>query len=597
MVMPLPFSVNLYHEGVFQVNPLSMLILIVRSLMMLASMHNGYDIMEMIDEELHPKKPVSHVDSDLDVKTNHPLDDVAHVVEKFEHKDEGNVNIPRMTTDDQWLNKLVGNDTFIGQTENPNLTYKHGYQLWYMHQGHNNILVFCSRDVSEGKCAGLKGKKPKTDDNEECETSKQGSKKGNGRKAVNEIISKVVKERWDKKKEYEKKRVSKQEHYSKLWQYRQAILDINPGSTCELKTEVNDEDGKLYFRRDANNQMFLIAWAVVGVENNQNWCWFLSFLRDDLNLGDGGGISMISDGHKGLMQAVADWLPNAEHIQCCCCNINAYSLSTKMEEFNMLDEKEHKWLVEKNPNSWCRAYFEMDKCSAAFENGILENFNSMILGARGKPIITMLEGIRVYLMQRMWCMNKLAFDNKDSITPSVRRHMEYNKRFKDLPKLVLLAAKVVLGVVLAGGSRGDSWGGTRKRGRGSSKRGGCFIPLQGLRDESDEEHKFKIDMEAVYQMEAEQIANEYEQARIRKLLEDSDEDVQFWEDCAREFDHVKEPTDDKGLPEDVSAGKQPMIEDDLLQVGADLPTRKAQLKPTQNLPDLRNPSKLNIQIR
>ncbi|GKB40334.1 hypothetical protein Tco_0885276 [Tanacetum coccineum] len=61
------------------------------------------------------------------------------------------------------------------------------------------------RDVSEGKCVGLKGKKPKIVDNEECESSKHGSKKGDGRKVVNEKISKAVKERWDKKKKYEGK--------------------------------------------------------------------------------------------------------------------------------------------------------------------------------------------------------------------------------------------------------------------------------------------------------------------------------------------------------------------------------------------------------
>ncbi|GKC99095.1 hypothetical protein Tco_1169370 [Tanacetum coccineum] len=50
--------------------------------------HNDYDIMEMIAEELHPKKPVSHVYSDSDVEINHPLYDIAHVVEKFKHEDE-----------------------------------------------------------------------------------------------------------------------------------------------------------------------------------------------------------------------------------------------------------------------------------------------------------------------------------------------------------------------------------------------------------------------------------------------------------------------------------------------------------------------------
>ncbi|GJU24662.1 hypothetical protein Tco_1163283 [Tanacetum coccineum] len=73
-----------------------------------------------------------------------------------------------------------------------------------------------------------------------------------------------------------------------------------------------------------------------------------------------------------------------------------------MEEIKMLDEKAHAWLVERNPNSWYRAYFEMDICSATFGNGISESFNLRIVGARGKPIITMLEDIRVYLMQMMW---------------------------------------------------------------------------------------------------------------------------------------------------------------------------------------------------
>nr|GEU69890.1 hypothetical protein [Tanacetum cinerariifolium] len=65
-------------------------------------------------------------------------------------------------------------------------------------------------------------------------------------------------------------------------------------------------------------------------------------------------------------------------------------------------------------------------------------------------------------------------------------------------------------------SRGGSRGGTSKRvrglskkGSGSSKRDRGFntIPFQGLRDEaSDEEHKFNMDMEVVYEIEREQLA-------------------------------------------------------------------------------------------
>ncbi|GKC92767.1 hypothetical protein Tco_1158209 [Tanacetum coccineum] len=143
--------------------------------------HNGYDIMEMIYKELHPKK---------------------HVESKFKAKK--NTSYPSFNPDIPW-NKCKP--------------------------------VLGMRDVGEGKCVAFKGKKPKTVNNEECVTSKHGSKKGNGRKVVNGIIRKVVKERWDKK-DYEKK---------------------------------------------------------------QNWCWFLSLLSDDLNLRDGGGIYMVSDGHKPVL--------------------------------------------------------------------------------------------------------------------------------------------------------------------------------------------------------------------------------------------------------------------------------------------------------
>nr|GFA67358.1 hypothetical protein CTI12_AA105810 [Tanacetum cinerariifolium] len=182
--------------------------------------------------------------------------------------------------------------------------------------------------------------------------------------------------------------------------------------------------------RDANNQMFLIAWSVVGVENKNNWCWFLSLLSDDLNLNDGAGLTVISDGHKGLLEAVKIWLPDAEHRQlfwkAAASSMNEQFLKV-MKEIKALDENAYTWLVDHDPNTWCRAYFEVDRSCVAFENGISESFNSKILSARGKPIITMLEDIRVYIMQRVWFLNKNAMELNDSITPFARRHLEFMK--------------------------------------------------------------------------------------------------------------------------------------------------------------------------
>ncbi|GKB93410.1 hypothetical protein Tco_0979547 [Tanacetum coccineum] len=238
MVVLLPFTVNLYHDGLFQVNPLEYV----------------HFNRRVIDD-------VSFDNSDSDGETNVPLDDVAHVVEQFEHENEGNVNIPRITTDHPWLNYTIG-------------------------------------------------------------------------------------------------------------------------STCVLENEVNDEDGKLYFGRDY------------------------------LNLGDEGGISIISDGHKtGYPMLSTNSVPGT------------FMPISRRDEVG-LQFKRLFW------GAAATSMKLMDKGSAAFENGISKSFNSRIIGARGKPIITMLEDIRVYIMQRMFSMNKLAFDNKDSITPSVRRQMKYNKKIQ-----------------------------------------------------------------------------------------------------------------------------------------------------------------------
>lgn len=50
--------------------------------------------------------------------------------------------------------------------------------------------------------------------------------------------------------------------------------------------------------RDGNNQMFPIAWAVVSVENKENWGWFLNLLKYDLSFGEGAGLTIISDMQK-----------------------------------------------------------------------------------------------------------------------------------------------------------------------------------------------------------------------------------------------------------------------------------------------------------
>lgn len=50
--------------------------------------------------------------------------------------------------------------------------------------------------------------------------------------------------------------------------------------------------------RDPNKHTFPIAWAIVEVENKDNWLWFFEHLVEDLGLGLGNGLTLASDQQK-----------------------------------------------------------------------------------------------------------------------------------------------------------------------------------------------------------------------------------------------------------------------------------------------------------
>ena len=128
------------------------------------------------------------------------------------------------------------------------------------------------------------------------------------------------------------------EHYGRLWSYGHEILRTNPGSTVRMDVDIMPDSTTLFSKyyvcfkaisdgwkegcrpvigldgcflkgivrgevlaavgRDANNQIYPIAWAVVGVENKATWKWFIDLLMDDIDGGLGAGITLLSDGHK-----------------------------------------------------------------------------------------------------------------------------------------------------------------------------------------------------------------------------------------------------------------------------------------------------------
>ncbi|GJR22075.1 hypothetical protein Tco_0970602 [Tanacetum coccineum] len=134
-------------------------------------------------------------------------------------------------------------------------------------------------------------------------------------------------------------------------------------------------------------------------------------VHDDLNLNGGVGLIVISDSHK--------LLPQLRHIL------------KHMKYIREINPESYEYLVQKNPNSWYKAFFSLEVKCLAFKNRICESYHKAIIVQRSKPIVILLEYIRIYLMQRLVVMSKNAmekdlvpktpFENNSQVSRSRRR--------------------------------------------------------------------------------------------------------------------------------------------------------------------------------
>ncbi|XP_014521852.1 uncharacterized protein LOC106778409 [Vigna radiata var. radiata] len=265
------------------------------------------------------------------------------------------------------------------------------------------------------------------------------------------------------------------EQYRRLYDYGHELLKTNPGSTVQIK--VDNINGEVIFQRfyaclkackdnfvscrpivgldgcflktkyggellttvgrDGNEQMLPIAYAVVEVENKESWTWFLELLIEDLGGKDVcAGITFISDQQKGLLAAFQDLLPGVEQRFCVRhlysnfrktfpgknlkCLMWRAAIAThpqqweaEMRNIKVINVEAFKYLLSIPPRFTPRS-----QCDTLVNN-MSEAFNSVLVDSRSKPIISMLEDIRVYIMKR-WGANKTKMTQYHaSICPKV----------------------------------------------------------------------------------------------------------------------------------------------------------------------------------
>ncbi|XP_075095251.1 uncharacterized protein LOC107822932 [Nicotiana tabacum] len=217
--------------------------------------------------------------------------------------------------------------------------------------------------------------------------------------------------------------------FGRILDYRDELLRTNPGSTyiafldgcrryigfdgCFLKGVCK---GQLLVAvcKDENNYMLPLAWAVVEVENTFNWRWFVNLLKNDLELGDGTELTVITDMQNVLDKTISEILPQAEHRMCamhilanwskkwrgierrncfwrCVRSTYEQELKNNLDHMEKLGDKIVEDLQYYNKERWCKVYFKYFSNRDSVDNNMAKIFNSWILGPRHKTIITILE--------------------------------------------------------------------------------------------------------------------------------------------------------------------------------------------------------------
>ncbi|XP_022640537.1 uncharacterized protein LOC106770521 [Vigna radiata var. radiata] len=274
--------------------------------------------------------------------------------------------------------------------------------------------------------------------------------------------------------------------YNRIYDYAHELLARNPGST--IKVKVDPVNGKPIFRRfyaclkackdsfgscrpiigldgaflrgrhhgelltvvgrDANDQMLPLAYAIIEVVNKDTWTWFLELLIEDLGGPDVcSGLTIMSDQQKGLRQAVQDVVPAIAQ-RFCVRHLYANfrkkfprknlkklmwraALATHpqqweniMRSIKEVNEDAFRHLMSLPPRFWSRSRFTTTAKSDTLVNNMSEAFNSVLVNTRTKPIITMLEEIRLYMMKR-WATNRTrAASFKSSICPKILSRLQ-----------------------------------------------------------------------------------------------------------------------------------------------------------------------------
>lgn len=172
---------------------------------------------------------------------------------------------------------------------------------------------------------------------------------------------------------------------------------------------------------NADGGFFPLAFAVVDVDNDESWIWFLSELYKSLevNIDRVPPLTFLSNGQKGIIDAVKRRFSSSYHAICmrhmsetigkefknsrlshllwkAACSTTAIGFKEKMAEIENMCLDAAKWLKQFPPSQWALLYFEGKRYGYLSSN--IDDFNKWILEARELPLSQIIERIHIKLI-------------------------------------------------------------------------------------------------------------------------------------------------------------------------------------------------------
>ncbi|GMY19683.1 putative Mutator transposable element [Fagus crenata] len=251
-------------------------------------------------------------------------------------------------------------------------------------------------------------------------------------------------------KHYHNRRVTSSWIASKYWEYIRDDITW----TCDALKEAIRRDYNVFVSKHKCYKAKHLAIKMIHGSELEQFKKLWSYCAAIRKWQPGSTIELLTEGHKflrlyGIVETLKNILPKAEHRFCVrhlYANFNklykgqvlkdamwkaARACTEKeflehMKEIQNLEPNAHDWLKRVKAASWSKHAHNPEVNCDMLLNNLAETFNSYILEARDKPIITMLEIIRQKLMKRFH--NKRDERQYESnICPRIKAKLEKSK--------------------------------------------------------------------------------------------------------------------------------------------------------------------------